>query len=81
MATKSHEKTPALEGKGLTVIVKHNDVEKAIRQLKKKVNAEGIQKDLRRKEYFEKPSVIKRRMKAEALNRWRKKEREILNNL
>lgn len=62
---------------GLVVIVKNNDVEKAIKILKKKVNDEGILKDLRKKEYYEKPSVKKRRRKAEAISRWRKTERMI----
>ncbi|NJO61079.1 MAG: 30S ribosomal protein S21 [Richelia sp. RM2_1_2] len=71
---ESDERHPA-SLTGLVVVVKNNDVEKAIRILKKKVNDEGILKDLRKKEFYEKPSVKKRRRHAESINRWRKKER------
>lgn len=73
MPSKAHEKS--VEGRGICVIVRNNDVEKAIRILKKKINQEGILKDLRKHEYYEKPSVKRRRRKAEAVNRWRKTER------
>lgn len=55
---ESDERHPA-SLTGLVVVVKNNDVEKAIRILKKKVNDEGILKDLRKKEFYEKPSVKK----------------------
>lgn len=62
---------------GLTVQVKRDDVEKAMRILKKKVAQEGILKELRRREFYEKPSEARRRRKAEARNRWHKKKRQL----
>ncbi|HDL98459.1 MAG TPA: 30S ribosomal protein S21, partial [Desulfobacteraceae bacterium] len=42
------------------------DIEYAIRQLKKKLQIDGIKRELKRREYYEKPSVRKRRKSAEA---------------
>ena len=38
-------------------------MEKALRRLKKKLDREGVIRDIRQKRYFEKPSEIKRRKK------------------
>jgi len=48
------------------------DIEYAIRQLKKKLQLDGIKKELKRREYYEKPSEKKRRKKAEAQRKLRK---------
>ncbi|MCB2183655.1 MAG: 30S ribosomal protein S21 [Desulfobulbaceae bacterium] len=48
------------------------DIEYAIRQLKKKLQLDGIKKELKRREYYEKPSVKKRRKQAEAKRKLRK---------
>lgn len=80
MPSRRHGGVPAGTG-GVSVVVRNNDIEKAIRILKKKVNQENIFKDLRKKEYYEKPSVKKRRRKAEAINRWRKTERMIRDEI
>ena len=37
----------------ITVIVKNNNVEKAIRTLKKKVLKEGLLKEIKRRQYYE----------------------------
>lgn len=44
----------------ITVEVRGGNLEKALRVLKKKVQKEGIIKNLRDKKYFTKPSEIKR---------------------
>ena len=41
---------------GLEVIVRNNDVEKAIRILKKKVAKSGLMRELKQRQYYEKPS-------------------------
>ncbi|MDH4319010.1 MAG: 30S ribosomal protein S21 [Desulfobulbaceae bacterium] len=51
------------------------DVEYAIRQLKKKLQIDGIKRELKRREHYEKPSVKRRRKKAEALRKLRKYNR------
>lgn len=60
----------------MLVIVKNNDINQAIRKLKKKVFNEGIIKELRRRESFEKPSLKRKRKKAEAIKRAKKKQFE-----
>ncbi|MBL4576061.1 MAG: 30S ribosomal protein S21 [Opitutaceae bacterium] len=42
-------------------IRKSEPVERALRRLKKKLDREGIIKDVRAKRYFEKPSEVRRR--------------------
>lgn len=64
---------------GLTVLVQKNDIERAIKQLKKLVTEEGVLRDIKRHEFYEKPSVRRRRRRAEAVSRWRKKERMLLD--
>lgn len=58
--------------RGLYVEVRNNDVGRAMRRLKKLINAEGMVKDMRKKEFYEKPSAVKKREKAQARKRWLK---------
>lgn len=48
------------------------DIEQAIRVLKKKLQLDGIKKELKRREYYEKPSVKRRRKQAESKRKLRK---------
>ena len=48
------------------------DLEYAIRQLKKKLQMDGIKKELKRREFYEKPSMRRRRKQAEAKRKLRK---------
>ena len=48
------------------------DIEYAIRQLKKKLQMDSIKRELKRREYYEKPSEKKRRKQAEAKRKMRK---------
>ena len=61
---------------GLMVEVRNNNVEKACRILSRKVKMEGIIKELRARQYYEKPSVKRRRKHAEAVRRSQKAIRE-----
>jgi small subunit ribosomal protein S21 len=58
--------------KNLRVEVRRDDVNQAMRVLKKKLQKEGVFKELRRKQSFEKPSEKRRRQKAEAKARHKK---------
>lgn len=58
--------------KGLYVEVRNNDVGRAIRKLKKMMNLEGLIKDMRKNEYYEKPSLKRKKEKAAARKRWLK---------
>jgi small subunit ribosomal protein S21 len=57
---------------GKTVIVKDDNVEKALRKFKKKVLESGLLQDLRDRETYEKPTTRRKRKKSAAKNRWRK---------
>jgi small subunit ribosomal protein S21 len=66
---------------GLYVKVKNNDVNKAMRKLKKMMTSEGIFQELRKREFYEPPSIRKKREKAQAVKRCKKKQAEISENL
>lgn len=57
--------------KEIEVKVFDNDVEKAMRILKKKIQNDGLFKRLKIKKSYEKPSEFKRRKQREALRRQR----------
>ena len=60
------------------VYVRDNDVGAAIRVLKKKMQREGIFREMRRRRSYEKPSVRRARQRAEAVRRYRKAMRKRL---
>lgn len=60
----------------MEVSVRDNNVDQALRALKKKLQREGVFREMRLKEYFEKPSVRKAREKKEAVSRQRKLARK-----
>jgi small subunit ribosomal protein S21 len=60
----------------LQVFVRENNVDQALRVLKKKMQREGIFRELKRRKAYEKPSERKSREKAEAIRRARKAARK-----
>lgn len=63
--------------KGNRVTVKeHENINQALRRFKKKIETSGVLEDLRRKEFYEKPTTERKRKKGAAKARWRKKLRE-----
>lgn len=58
------------------VFVRDNDVAKALRILKKKMQREGIFRELKARRAYEKPSEKRIRKRAEAVRRRRKLERK-----
>ena len=60
----------------MQVSVRENNVEQALRALKKKLQREGVFRERRLKQHFEKPSVKKARERAEAIRRARKLARK-----
>ena len=62
----------------LEVFVRDNDVDQALRALKKKMQREGIFREMKRRRAYEKPSERRTRQKAEAIRRARKLERKRL---
>jgi len=60
----------------LQVLVRDNNVEQALRVLKKKMQREGVFREMRQRKAYEKPSERKTREKAEAIRRARKAVRK-----
>ena len=56
----------------MQVSVRENNVDQALRALKKKLQREGVFREMKLKQHFEKPSEKKVRNKAEAIRRARK---------
>ena len=59
----------------LHVDVRENNVDQALRVLKKKMQREGLLREIRAKEFYEEPSVKKARQAKEAIKRKRKADR------
>jgi small subunit ribosomal protein S21 len=56
----------------MRVFVKDNDINSALRVLKKKMQREGTFREMKRRRSYEKPSERRVREKAEAVRRYRK---------
>ena len=59
------------------VEVRKGNVEQAMRVLKRKVQKEGIIKELRERQYYEKPSAKKRRKKKENIANVKKLKKKL----
>ena len=59
----------------IEVLVRNNNVEKALRVLKKKLQKDGLFRELRMKQFYEKPSEKRLRKKKESLRRIAKEKR------
>ena len=60
----------------LTVNVKDNNIEQALRNLKKKLQREGLFKEMKLRKHYEKPCLKKAREKEENIRRSRKSARQ-----
>ncbi|WP_188664864.1 MULTISPECIES: 30S ribosomal protein S21 [Terasakiella] len=60
------------------VVVRDNNVDQALKALKKKMQREGVFREMKLRRHFEKPSEKKAREDAEAVRRARKLERKRL---
>ena len=60
----------------MQVVVRDNNVDQALRALKKKMQREGIFREMKMRRSFEKPSERRAREKAEAIRRARKSARK-----
>ena len=56
----------------LQIFVRDNNVDQAMKVLKKKMQREGVFRELKRKRFYEKPSEKRAREKGEAIRRARK---------
>ncbi len=60
----------------MEVIVRDNNVDQALRVLKKKLQREGVYREMKQRRFYEKPSEKKAREMAAAIRRARKVERK-----
>lgn len=60
----------------MQVLVRENNVDQALKVLKKKMQREGIFRELKAKRFYEKPSEKRARQKSEAIRRARKLARK-----
>jgi small subunit ribosomal protein S21 len=65
-------------GGQVQVLVRDNNVDQALKALKKKMQREGIFREMKLRRHFEKPSERRAREAAEAVRRARKMERKRL---
>jgi small subunit ribosomal protein S21 len=67
---------PVFDSPGVGIIVevqvRDNNVDQALRALKKKMQREGLYREMRMRRHYEKPSERRAREKAEAVRRYRK---------
>ena len=61
-----------VKSQNVQVIVRDNNVDQALRALKKKMQREGVFREMKLRRSFEKPSERRAREKAEAIRRHRK---------
>lgn len=59
-----------------SIEVRNNDVNKALRVLKKRLEKSEFQKELAKQQYYEKPSAKRNRKKQQAVKRWQKYVRD-----
>tara|TARA_B100000676_G_C17646161_1_gene614131 strand:- start:333 stop:542 length:210 start_codon:yes stop_codon:yes gene_type:complete len=62
----------------ITIQVRNGNLEQALRVLKKKSQKIGLLKELKARQYFEKPSEKKRRKKKEGIANYKKKQAKLL---
>ena len=61
----------------MLVMVRDNNIEQAIKILKKKMQREGMFREMKRRNAYEKPSEKRAREKGEAIRRTRKAARKL----
>ena len=66
-------------GDGIYVEVRNNDVNKALRIFKKKLQNEGVLQEYKERQHYVKPSEKKRKDKAAGKKRWEKKQEKLAN--
>ena len=74
----SRQPTAQGEVSAVHVTVRDNNVDQALKALKKKMQREGVFREMKLRRAYEKPSERKAREKAEAIRRARKLERKRL---
>ena len=60
----------------MQVLVRDNNIEQALRVLKKRMQREGVFREMRKRRFYEKPSEESARRKSESIRRMRKLARK-----
>jgi small subunit ribosomal protein S21 len=60
----------------MQILVRDNNIDQALRALKKKLQREGIYREMKLRKHYEKPSEKRARQRAAAISRARKVERK-----
>ena len=74
--TRRGKHTQESDGNFMQIIVRDNNVEQALRALKKKLQREGVYREMKLRRHYEKPSEKRARERAAAIRRARKLERK-----
>ncbi len=61
----------------MQIFVRDNNIDQALKALKRKMQREGIFREMKRRSFYEKPSEKKTREKAEGIRRSRKAARKL----
>ena len=61
----------------MLIVVRENNIDQALKALKKKMQREGTIREMKRRKFYEKPSEKRARRKAEAIRRARKVARKL----
>ena len=59
----------------MQVLVRDNNIDQALRVLKKKMQREGVFREMKRRRFYEKPSEQAAREKSEAVRRLRQRDK------
>ena len=59
----------------IVVTVRNGNVEKAMRVLKKKLLKDGMMRELKERQYYQKPSHVKREAKKQQIRRYKKEQK------
>ena len=59
----------------IEVTVRNGNVEKAMRVLKKKLLNDGMMRELKERQYYQKPSHVKREAKKQSIRRHKKEQK------
>ena len=77
---RNFRKKPKDNSQGLSVTVFNNNVEGALKVLKKKVKNSNIMQELREKQYYRQPSEVKREKKNLQKLRYKYKNQKVQKN-
>jgi len=78
MAKFNHKKD--IEKTGMQVEVRNNDVNRALRKLKKKLADDGLMQELRQREFYESKGTKRRKAKEAAIRRYKKQRAKEQDN-